>query len=161
VVNNSSLLPPSVVSLVIEDGQQPLRLPATRVTFSTGAHHLDLMFANELDPPSVRAARQLQLQVPPSATAATSLPIAPSACPRCCCLRLAHISQHITSWLAHPPPTPAAAPQCPGSGYPPPTVWPWIAGALFLLQLCSLALFKMKAAQQRQGSEEARTPLLL
>ncbi len=65
IVDDASSLPPSVVSVIIADGQQlPVGWGQCMPHGYAGAHHLDLMFENELDPPSVRAARQLQLQVP-------------------------------------------------------------------------------------------------
>ncbi|GIL58532.1 hypothetical protein Vafri_13455 [Volvox africanus] len=41
----------------------PLYLHAeTPLTCTQGAHHLDLMFSNPADPPSVRAARQMEMR---------------------------------------------------------------------------------------------------
>jgi hypothetical protein len=110
----------------------------------SGAHHLDLMFENELDPPSVRAARQLQLQVPHPPPSSQSIST--------------HIPQHIAAWLSLPPPA-AAAPQCQGAS----AVWPWVVGVLVALQLCSLALFNrhVKAMEQRKVVDEGRVPLLM
>jgi hypothetical protein len=144
IVNDPSLLPPSVVSLVIADGQQPPgRCSLTVPHACAGAHHLDLMFANELDPPSVRAARQLQLQVP----SPPNPHLLPLTSP-----------QHITSWLAPSSPTSSPALQCPDAA-----VWPWIVGALVVLQLCSLVLFgrHAKAARHRNAADDGRTPLLM
>jgi hypothetical protein len=140
------------------------------------------MFANELDPPSVREARQLQLQAtphPPHLSPAPPLvfPTFPTIAAavllsssfssslfvyslRIVCASLLTPPQHVKTWLA-PPLSPALPPQCFSSAAG--VVWLWVAIALFTLQLASLALFKRYISKQRQGhiKDESRAPLLV
>ena len=176
IVSDASALPPSIVSIVIADGelQQNCQWNASATLFErfagaaappvnqfcpTRAQVLTILtsclqMSWTLPQFARRVCVSYRRPPPPTFPPPSTLHPPPSTL-------LSHTySQHIITWLApysSPSPPPS---QCSASAVP---VWPWLALALLALQLASLALFKrhMNSLHRGHVTDDSRAPLLV